>query len=201
MEKQFWDDRYAEEGFAYGTEPNAYLKSLQSLFKAGTRALLVCDGEGRNGVWLAQQGVDVVSVDYSQVGLDKAQALAEQRDVKLETICDDIYSWDWPVSEFDYVILIYAHFREADRARLHQAAINALKSSGQLILEAYIKEQLGYASGGPRDPSMLYSAEMLKKDFSQAELTEFKTLIAMLNEGKYHVGDGAIIRLIAHRDK
>ena len=201
MDKQLWDDRYAETGFAYGTEPNAYLKSLQSLFKPGTRALLVCDGEGRNGVWLAKQGLQVVSVDYSQIGLDKAEMLAEEQGVSVETICADIYTWDWPVSEFDYVILIYAHFKEAERARMHQAAMSALKPDGQLILEAYTKEQINYASGGPRDPFMLYSLDMIKDDFSQANLSELKTLIAMLNEGKYHVGDGAIVRLIAHRAK
>lgn len=197
MEKQFWDNRYAEEGFAYGTEPNAFLKSLEPVFKAGQRALLVCDGEGRNGVWLAERGLDVISVDYSQNGLDKAQRLADERGVTIQTVCADIYSWDWPVSEFDYVILIYAHFTENERAGLHQAAMTALKASGQLILEAYTREQLNYASGGPQDPTMLYSREMLEQDFTLAKITEINTLVAMLNEGKYHVGDGAIIRLVA----
>jgi SAM-dependent methyltransferase len=199
LEKQFWDDRYAEEGFAYGTEANAFLQSLKASFKPGQRALLVCDGEGRNGVWLAQQGLEVVSLDYSQVGLDKAGALANERGVKLQTICSDIYQWDWPVADFDFVILIYAHFRESERARLHQAALNALKPGGQLILEAYTREQMNYESGGPRDLSMLYSEQMLQEDFSGAEITELKSLIATLNEGKYHVGDGAIVRIVATR--
>lgn len=197
MEKQFWDNRYAEQGFAYGTEPNAFLKSQASLFKAGQNALLVCDGEGRNGVWLAEQGVEVTSVDYSQVGIDKAQTLAEDRGVKIHTICADIYSWDWPVAEFDYVILIYAHFREADRERVHQSALKALKPGGRLILEAYTKQQVNYASGGPQDPAMLYSREMIEQDFARAGISHIETRVAMLNEGKYHVGDGAIIRLIA----
>jgi len=201
VDKQFWNDRYAEEGFAYGTDPNTYLKSLKSLFKPGSRALLVCDGEGRNGVWLAQQGLQIVSVDYSRIGLEKAEMMAEDKGVSIETVCADIYSWDWPVSEFDYVILIYAHFKEDQRARIHQSAINALKPGGQLVMEAYTKEQMNYASGGPQDPSMLYSREMLEQDFATARISQLETLVAMLNEGKYHVGDGAIIRLIAHRDK
>lgn len=199
VEKQFWDERYAEQGFAYGTEPNAFLQSFRSQFRPGQRALMVCDGEGRNGVWLAQLGLDVVSVDLSQVGLDKARELARERGVELKTICTDIYEWDWPAEEFDFVILIYAHFREPDRARLHQAAFNALRPGGQLILEAYTREQLNYASGGPKEPGMLYTEEMIRGDFPMARINQLKSLIAMLNEGKYHVGDGAILRLVATR--
>lgn len=199
MDKQFWDERYAEEGFAYGTEPNTFLQTFKPQFSAGQRALMVCDGEGRNGVWMAQQGLDVVSVDYSRVGLEKARELAVKRGTQLETICTDIYQWDWPVEEFDYVILIYAHFRESDRARIHKAAINALKKGGLLILEGYTKEQVNYASGGPNEPSMLYTEEMMREDFAQANISQLKSLIAMLNEGKYHVGNGAIVRVVASR--
>ena len=199
MDKQFWDDRYEEEGFAYGTEPNVFLQSFKMQFRPGQRALMICDGEGRNGVWMAQLGLDVVSVDQSHIGLDKAEELARERGVQIKTICADIYEWQWPVEEFDYVILIYAHFREEDRARIHQAAIDALKPGGQVILEAYTKEQLNYHSGGPRHPAMLYSEQMMKDDFSSANISQLKSLIAMLNEGKYHGGDGAIVRLVASR--
>lgn len=199
MDKQFWDERYEEEGFAYGTEPNVFLQSFKMQFRPGQRALMICDGEGRNGVWMAQLGLDVVSVDQSHIGLDKAEELARERGVQIKTICADIYEWQWPVEEFDYVILIYAHFREEDRARIHKAAIEALKPGGQVILEAYTKEQLNYHSGGPRHPAMLYSEQMMREDFATTNITQLKSLIAMLNEGKYHVGDGAIVRLVATR--
>ena len=199
MKQQFWDARYAEEGFAYGTEPNLFLQSFKPRFHPGQRALMVCDGEGRNGVWMAQQGLDVLSVDQSLVGLEKAQALADQRGVHLETLCTDIYQWDWPVEGFDHVILIYAHFRESDRARIHQLAINALKPGGQLILEAYTREQISYASGGPKDPDMLYTEKLMREDFAKANISQLESLVAMLNEGKYHVGDGAIVRVVARR--
>lgn len=199
MDKQFWNDRYAEQGFAYGTEPNKFLRSFAAEFRPGQRALLVCDGEGRNGVWMAQQGLEVLSVDQSLVGLQKAQALADERGVQLETVCADIYQWHWPVAEFDFVILIYAHFREPDRERLHQAALNALKPGGQVILEAYTKQQDNYSSGGPQDPGMLYTEDMMREDFAGATISRLQSLVAMLNEGKYHVGDGAIVRLVATR--
>jgi SAM-dependent methyltransferase len=197
VDQHFWDERYKEQGFAYGTEPNVFLQSLAARFKPGQRALLVCDGEGRNGVWLAEQGLEVTSVDYSQVGLEKAQQLAREKGTCIETVCADIYSWDWPVAEYDHVILIYAHFRDEHRARIHQHALETLKPGGTLILEAYTREQLDYDSGGPRDINMLYTQEMLETDFSRARIHQLETLIAMLNEGKYHVGDAAIIRLIA----
>ncbi len=192
--KEFWEQRYAEEGFAYGTEPNAWLASLAGLFRPGQRALVVGDGEGRNGVWLAQQGLEVVSVDMSQTGLDKARRLAEAKGVTLRTVCADLTEWDWPGNAFDFVVLIYVHFPPEVRPRLHQAAFQALKPGGQIILEAFTFEQLGNPSGGPPVREMLYDAALLKQDFPAAEWLELEECRERLEEGKYHVGDAAIVR-------
>ena len=199
MEKSFWDDRYAEDGFAYGTEPNEYLLTLAEQFKPGQRVLVVGDGEGRNGVWLAKQGLDVVAVDQSKVGLDKAQQLATDAGVKLETIQADLFQWEWPQGEFDLVVIIYVHFPPSERKRLHQAAINALKSGGELIMESFSTEQLNYSSGGPPVLEMLYTEQMLLEDFAGNEVIEQTSGVMRLNEGKYHVGDGAVIRLRLQR--
>ena len=96
MDKSFWDSRYAEDGFAYGLSPNVFLTSFTDQFKAGQKVLVIGDGEGRNGVWLAEQGCSVVSVDSSQVGVEKAKELAAEKGVEIEAICADLSGWEWP---------------------------------------------------------------------------------------------------------
>lgn len=194
MHKEFWEQRYAETGYAYGTQPNVYLTTHAALFQPGQRALVIGDGEGRNGVWLAEQGLHVLSVDYSATGLRKAEALAQERGVNLSTECVDLTAWEWPQGVFDFVVIIYVHFPPEVRARLHQAALHALKPGGQVILEAFTYEQLQHNSGGPPVRDMLYDAALLEDDFSDGEIIELDECCDVLNEGKYHVGDTAIVR-------
>lgn len=201
MHKEFWEQRYAEPGYAYGTQPNVYLTTHADLFQPGQRALVIGDGEGRNGVWLAEQGLQVLSVDYSATGLGKAEALARERHVSLRTECVDLTEWQWPQDEFDFVVIIYVHFPPDVRARLHRAALHALKPGGQLILEAFTFEQLQYQSGGPPVREMLYDARLLEEDFCDGEILELNECCDVLNEGKYHVGDAAIVRARIRRVK
>jgi len=195
----FWDERYAEPGYAYGTEPNAFLAAQQARLRPGGRALVVADGEGRNGVWLARQGLAVLSVDASGVGLAKAQALAATYGVTIDTLQADLTTWDWPLAEYDVVVAIFAHFRPEHRARLHASMVAALRPGGMVILEAFTPAQLGYASGGPRDPEMLYSADLLRADFAAAEILLLDETLTELDEGRYHRGTGAVVRMLARR--
>src|SRR4030066_1309743 len=110
MSTDFWNSRYAEPGYAYGTEPNAFLVAQKKYLKPGGKALAVADGEGRHGVWLAQQGLDVLSVDASEVGLRKTRDLAAVRGVAIRTEKADLTAWQWPVQKFDLVAAIYIHF-------------------------------------------------------------------------------------------
>ena len=197
MNNDFWDARYGEEGFAYGTMPNIFLSSFSEIFKSGQKVLVIGDGEGRNGVWLAEQGCSVVSVDSSKVGVEKAQNLAAEKGVEIETICADLNHWDWPESEFDFVVIIYVHFPPDVRALLHHKVISTLKPGGQLIMESFTTEQLNYPSGGPPVLEMLYTAEMIKDDFKLLEIQQLEECITELNEGKYHCGEGAVVRLLA----
>ena len=199
MHSDFWNSRYAEAGFAYGTAPNAFLVSQAHCLRPGMRALAVADGEGRNGVWLAQQGLDVLSVDASEIGLRKAQALAGERNVALRTEVADLFSWKWPVACFDVVVAIFAHFPPSERARLHANMLKALVPGGVLILEAFTMQQLQYQSGGPRAPEMLYSADQLRVDFYGAEMLMLEETLAELDEGPYHRGPAAVVRLLARR--
>lgn len=197
MSTDFWNTRYAEPGYAYGTEPNAFLVSQRQYFKPGMKALAVADGEGRNGVWLAQQGLEVLSVDASAVGLSKAQELAAQRRVSVRTLQVDLTTWDWPQNEFDVVVAIFIHFPPETRARMHAKMYQALKPGGTLILEAFTPEQLKYKSGGPPVQEMLYTAEMLRAELSEAEILMCEESLTNLEEGPYHRGLAAVVRLVA----
>ena len=197
--KEFWEQRYSEKGWAYGTEPNQFLSTHSVRFKPGMQALVVGDGEGRNGVWLAQQGLDVLSVDYSAAGLRKARELAIAKGTRINTECADLTHWNWPVAAFDVVVSVYLHFAPDIRANMHRAMLQALKPGGVLILEAFNKNQLRYKSGGPPVEAMLFSSDELRADFSGAHIEVLEETVAELNEGKYHVGPGAVLRLVLTR--
>jgi len=197
--KDFWNERYAEEGLAYGEDPNEYLTTAITHLNPGSRVLVVGDGEGRNGVWLAEQGFDVLSVDYSQVAVEKIKRLATLRKVNMTVECHDLTEYAWPESEFDAVIAIYLHFLPEVRELMHKKMLSALKLGGKIIMEAFHKEQLKYPSGGPPVEPMLFSEDMLRKDFEHALIVELYETITHLNEGKYHVGKGAVVRLIAEK--
>lgn len=198
----FWNSRYAEPGFAYGTEPNAFLAAQKEFLQPGMRALAVADGEGRNGVWLAQQGLDVLSVDASGVGLRKARELAAARGVRLRTEQVELTTWAWPEAAYDVVVSIFVHFPPAVRSRMHRAMFQALRPGGVLIMEAFTPEQLHYKSGGPPVLEMLYTPGMLKTDFSlgdaagAGEVLQLEECVTELTEGKYHHGPGAVVRFV-----
>lgn len=200
---QFWDQRYADSDYIYGVEPNQFLTEQQHYFQPGMKTLVVGDGEGRNGVWLAAQGLEVLSVDLSSIGLQKASALAKQQQVQIKTLCTDLTSWEWSEATYDLIVSIYVHFSPEVRPKLHQAMLTALKPNGLLILEAFnllqLQYQSKYNSGGPKISSMLYEADMLRKDFYGGHILELTETITELDEGKAHHGKASIIRLIVQQ--
>lgn len=161
------------------------------------------DGEGRNGVWLAEQGLDVLAVDLSAEGLRKATALAAERGVPLRTEQADLAAWNWPEAAFDVVAVIYLHFPPEMRRRLHRAMLAALKPGGLLVLEAFRLEQLRYQaehdSGGPPKEDMLYDAVMLREDFPGAEMLDLEETTTELREGAFHAGPAAVVRGVFRR--
>jgi 2-polyprenyl-3-methyl-5-hydroxy-6-metoxy-1,4-benzoquinol methylase len=201
---KFWDDRYDESDYAYGTTPNQFLTEQQHRLKPGMKTLVVGDGEGRNGVWLATQGLDVLSIDLSPVGLEKAQALANQHQVQIQTQCADLTTWDWVVAEYDLIVSIYVHFAPEIRQQIHRSMLQALKPGGVIILEAFNLEQLQYQqeynSGGPSVPAMLYEPEMLRQDFASGEIVKLTETITELHEGQYHEGKASVVRLVLQRN-
>lgn len=196
---EFWDQRFGEPGYKYGIEPNEFLREQEPRLPRGARVLVPGDGEGRNGVWLAQQGHRVVTVDSSRVGVAKAAALAEARGVAVERVLADLVSWT-PVGSFDAVVLCFVHFPSAVRPAVHRRLAAALAPGGLLVLEAFHPRQLGNPSGGPKDVDMLFPLEALRSDFAGLgdELVAEERLV-QLDEGPGHRGPGFVTRLLLRR--
>jgi len=197
-ELQRWNGRFSSPEYVFGTAPNAFLASQAHRFRPGQRALAIADGEGRNGVWLAQQGLDVLSVDFSPIGLAKAQKLAANASVKLQTKCVDLAAWSWDEKSFDVVVGIFIQFAgPALRETIFQKMKNALKPGGLILLAGYRPEQLGYKTGGPSQLENLYTAPMLREAFNDLTILHLAEHDDEINEGAGHSGMSALIDLVA----
>jgi hypothetical protein len=199
MNADTWNQRFGADHYLYGTEPNAYLRSQGWRFDPGAEALVLADGEGRNGVWLATQGLKVLSVDQSSVGLAKAERLAAERGTAIRTETADLARWGWPVASFDLAVLIFAHFPSAIRPTIHRHAAAALRPGGLLLLEAFRPAQIGRTSGGPKDTDLLYTPAALAADVAGMEILELLEGTVSLDEGALHRGEGEVVRLLARR--
>ncbi len=196
-ERAHWNQRFSAPGYVFGTAPNAFLKSQAHRLRKGQAALSIADGEGRNGVFLAEQGLDVLSVDFSPVALAKARELAKARGVPLKTQEADVLSWTWPTAQFDAVVAIFVQFATAaQRPRFFAGMKQALRPSGLLLLQAYRSEQLAYATGGPKDVTQLYTRALLQDAFSDFAALDIREHDSMLAEGNRHVGMSALIDLV-----
>jgi SAM-dependent methyltransferase len=195
-----WEKRFSVPEYVFGTEPNVFLKSQAGLLPKSGKALAIADGEGRNGVWLAEQGLDVVSVDFSPAALAKAHALARDRGVTLRTIEADITTWSFPEAEFDVVVAIFFQFATPpERARIFAGIRNALRPGGLLLLEGYGPKQLEYKTGGPSQVENLYTEELLRAEFGGFSELAVRTYDTMTNEGTAHVGMSALVDLVARK--
>ncbi len=198
-----WDERYRAAPYAYGLEPNAFLAAQSNRLRPGMRALVPGDGEGRNGVWLAGQGLDVDTLDLSASGVAKAMALAADRGVRVNAVHADALMWDWPEAHYDLIALIYLHLVEAERRIVHAKALKALKPGGLVVLEAFRPEQLDRHAagtrGGPRDAALLYSVEALRQDFAAEEILLLEAAETRVDEGHLHVGESAVVRAVVRK--
>jgi SAM-dependent methyltransferase len=195
----FWNQKFSSTDYFYGDEPNDFLRSQLFRLKPGSRVLVVGDGEGRNGVWLAEQGFKVTSVDYSSVGCEKSRRLAAQKGVTLTTDCADLLTWPWPVAEFDAVVSIFLHFLPDDRRTVHRAIEAALAPEGWLVIELFHPKQLGYTSGGPKNPDMLVTTDELKANFPALNWWLIAEGCTHLTEGSGHVGMGYISHAVGQK--
>ncbi|MEJ5211168.1 MAG: class I SAM-dependent methyltransferase [Burkholderiales bacterium] len=200
MSREMWDGHYAEPHYIFGTEPNVFLASQKALLRPGQRALAVADGEGRNGVWLAQQGLQVVSVDFSAPAVEKAKRLAAERGVQVEFHVADVMEWDWPQQAFDIVAAIFIQFAPPrERAILFQRIKDALKPGGHLILQGYTPKQLEYRTGGPSAAENMYTEDLLRQAFADMDILHLREHEDFIAEGTKHYGMSALIDMVARK--
>jgi cyclopropane fatty-acyl-phospholipid synthase-like methyltransferase len=195
-----WNERYAGEGYHFGIEPNAFLVSQRALLKPGMRCLAVADGEGRNGVWLAEQGLDVLWVDNSHVAQAKAEKLAQQRGVKMRFEQADLAAWAWGDSCFDVVAAIFIQFAPPGmREQMFAHIKRCLKPGGLLLLQGYTPRQHEYKTGGPSQVENLYTEALLRNSFADMKILHLREHDDIIREGEGHSGMSALIDMVARR--
>lgn len=195
--RQFWDQRYAENTTAYGYKPNRFFKQFIDQHKPGT-ILLPAEGEGRNAVYAAGKGWQVDAFDFSDVARQKALDFARSEKVAVNYELKNIADFR-ATKKYDAVALIYVHLPDYLRKKFHQEIYNSIKSGGYLIFEAFAKEQAEMESGGPRDTALLYDAPTLCSDFPFLHLISCGQKEILLDEGDYHKGKAAVLRIIGQR--
>lgn len=193
----FWNERYAQEEFIYGTQPNEFFKAQLDKLDVG-KLLLPAEGEGRNAVYAASQGWEVVAFDISAKGKEKALGLSKERQVSVHYEISGVLEFHSDV-KFDAIGLCYAHFPANIRKQAHQHLMQFLKPDGIVIFEAFAKAQLGKPSGGPKNLEMLFSINEVKEEFSNLDFSYLKEETVTLEEGNYHQGTAEVIRFIGKK--
>ena len=195
-----WNRRYAGDDFLFGTEPNAWLREHTGSLPSAGHILSVADGEGRNSVWLAQQGFQVDAFDIAHRAVEKARAFAQRQGVSVDFAVADVDGFAWPEAAYDGVAAIFVQFADPDtRARLFERIVRSLKPGGVLVLQGYTPKQLDYRTGGPPILSHLYTRDLLESAFSDLSIIELREYEAEVREGQGHSGQSALIGLVARR--
>ena len=195
-----WDRRYQGEDYLFGTAPAAFLtRHARHLPEAG-RVLAVADGEGRNSVWMAEQGLEVTAMDGSPVALEKALKLAVEREVPVAFRLGDVLTWDWGAAPYDAVVAIFIQFvGPEDRARVFKGLDQALKPGGVLMLHGYAPRQVGYGTGGPPHAENMYTLGLLREAFEGYDIRHQADYDAEIDEGRGHSGRSGLIDFVARK--
>jgi SAM-dependent methyltransferase len=198
---QFWNERFDKEEFIFGKEPNEYLvEQTKRYLKPKDKVLCIADGEGRNGVWLAKQGMKVIGFDASDIALAKAKQFAKDNQVEVDYSFSDTDSFTWQENSYDAVIGIFIQFADpAMRARIFKQTYKALKPGGYFILQGYTPKQLVYKTGGPSLIEHLYTEEMIRDLAKEFEILDLRCYEKELSEGVRHTGMSALLGLVAQK--
>ena len=193
-----WNTRFSAEGYLFGKRPNAFLESQAHRLHPGMRALSVADGEGRNSVWLAQQGLQVTAFDFSPVAIEKARTLAREAGVTVDYHQSDIFGWGWQRGAYDVVAAIFIQFLDpAQRAEIFKRLRETLVPGGLLIVQGYRPKQLEYATGGPSQAENLYTEDLLRELLRDWEILHLASHDDVVDEGAGHKGMSALIDVVA----
>jgi SAM-dependent methyltransferase len=196
--RAMWEQRYGIEAYLFGTEPNEFLRSSLPDLPGGT-VLCLAEGEGRNAVFLAENGYDVHSVDLTDAGVAKTLRLAESRRVKVDAVVGDLAEFDIGADRWDLIVSIFAHMAPAARGQLHRRVVAALKPAGVFLLEAYTPQQVGRGTGGPSTPETTMTLEALREELAGLEFVHAEELDREVIEGPGHTGSGAVVQVIARK--
>mgnify|MGYP000256506174 CR=1 FL=1 len=195
-----WDQRYVSDAYVYGIAPSAFLQRSADLLIPGQAALAIADGEGRNSVYMAQQGLQVTAMDNSTVGLEKARRLADAKDVDVDFRLADLRVWDWTSAKYDVVAAIFIQFADpAFRSEIFDGIERTLRPGGLLLLHGYAPNQIGLGTGGPSNAENLYSKDFLAERFGDWDIIRLEEYETELHEGTGHCGPSALIDLIARK--
>lgn len=201
--RETWNKRFSRDDYIFGFAPNEFLASKKDLLRPGQVALCVADGEGRNSVWLAEQGLIVRAFDISPVGVEKAKKLARERGISAESIdfeVADVHGFAWPSAAFDVAAVIFVQFADPDmRTFMFERIATALKPGGLLLLQGYTPKQLEYKTGGPPIAENLYTEAMLREAFAAFEIIELSEHDSVIEEGTQHAGMSALIDMVARK--
>lgn len=192
-----WDARYAEEGFAYGTRPNDFLAAAAGALRSPV--ICLASGEGRNAVWLAEQGFEVHAVDGSKVGVEKTARLAAERGVTVHARVGDLADVDIGAARWGGVVTIFAHMPPAVRARMHAGIVRGLVPGGALVAVGYTPRQLAHRTGGPPVIEMLYEPSVIRGELAGLDFERFEEVERPVIEGKYHTGVAAVLQVVARK--
>jgi cyclopropane fatty-acyl-phospholipid synthase-like methyltransferase len=201
-EYERWNTRYASPDYVFGTQPNAFLRAEARRLKPGMRVLAVADGEGRNGVFLAEKGMQVHAVDFSDNALAKARKLAKARNVDIEFEKADLFHWNWPVERYDAVVAIFIQFAPpGERTTLFENIKRAVKPGGLVLMEGYGPRQMSYKTGGPGILDQLTTRELLEDTFHAWEIIDLEDYDCEISEGTRHSGMSHLIDIVARKPK
>ncbi|UWX61436.1 class I SAM-dependent methyltransferase [Chryseobacterium oranimense] len=198
-----WNDRYSSEEFAYGTEPNNYLKEQLEKLKPST-ILFPAEGEGRNAVFAATKGWEVFAFDISNEGRNKALQFAENQNIAIDYQVGELQTLNFQAEQFDVIALIYAHFPAEIKSSIHRMLDQYLRKGGVIIFEAFSKNHLDYIAknekvGGPKDIGSLFSIDEIRADFPNYSIRELGEKEIELNEGLFHNGTGSVIHFVGQK--
>jgi 2-polyprenyl-3-methyl-5-hydroxy-6-metoxy-1,4-benzoquinol methylase len=193
-----WDQRYSRDNYAYGTKPNDFLMEMSDKLPTG-KVLCLAEGEGRNAVWLAEQGYQVTAVDASKVGLQKARKLAKARGVEISTVHADLADYDIGTQQWDAIISIFCHLPHDLRQDIHRRCVKGLRDKGIMLLEAYTPLQLEYKTGGPPVAEMMMDVQSLSSELIGLEFLHLQECVREIHEGEFHNGTGAVVQVLAKK--